>query len=77
MPHRLCLLCKVTPTCENLTKPKMTTTAGHMVTRWDWLIKVQTAPRRPQATRMDPPRTISWEVILGALNSLDKMGTFR
>jgi hypothetical protein len=52
----------------------MTTTIGHMGIRWDWLIQVQTAPRRPEATRMEPPRTISWEVILGEANSFDKMG---
>jgi hypothetical protein len=58
-------------------KPKMTTTVGHMGIRWEWIIQVETLPRMPWDTRMKLPRTISWEVILGAANSFDKMGTFR
>jgi hypothetical protein len=52
-------------------------TVGRMGIRLGWLIQVQIAPRRHQATRMQPPRTILWEVILGEANFFDKVGAFR
>jgi hypothetical protein len=42
-----------------------------------WLIQVQIAPRSQKTTGIHPPRTISWEVILGEANSFDNVGTFR
>jgi hypothetical protein len=55
----------------------MKITVGHMAIRLAWPTPVPIETRKILYIRMQPPRTISWEVILGEANFFDEVGTFR